>query len=553
MKQSNNHLIGSKPKVKVLALSIAMVCAGHAMAAQETVVNIDEQFKNSAAQTATTAAITVNKSKRPTNIRTYRPSPFLASGSAVKAETTTNIVGGNETNPGEYPFIVSMADSIGHFCGASVISPTYVMSAAHCSGGSFHVVIGAHDQNNLSGTQTINVKRTINHPNYGNNGYDISVYELEEPIDAAFYAPIKLGNQSHESVGRMATVIGWGATSEGGSLARKLQDVDVPIISYQQCQDGYDLDNKNINDAVEICAGYSQGGQDSCQGDSGGPLVVKENGEFFQVGVVSWGTGCAQPDFAGVYARVSALSSWVASEVPDLGAGGGGGGGGGTGSCYSNNITLNLEMDNYGDETSWEIRNGSGNIVSSGSGYSSGQNVSKNISLTDGDFTFTIFDTYGDGMTEGNGGYELVDSSGTVIKSGRDFGSSETTSFCSSGGDTGGGGGGTDPGPDPVGDCFVSDLKLVLQNDNSSNETDWQITNSSGNTVYSGGNYAANELHKQFMSLSNGNYRFSISDSGGDGLSAGTGKSVLRDANKALVHKGIDFGSNDSKDFCIAN
>jgi hypothetical protein len=66
---------------------------------------------------------------------------------------------------------------------------------------------------------------------------------------------------------------------------------------------------------------------------------------------------------------------------------------------------------------------------------------------------------------------------------------------------------------------------MVLQNDSNSNETDWRVTDSSGSTVFSGGNYAANELDKRFMSLSNGNYRFS--DSGGDGLSSGTGKFVL--------------------------
>jgi V8-like Glu-specific endopeptidase len=543
MKKSNSHqtpfLKGCKPKV--LALSIAMTFTSQAMAAK------------AAGQAASLeTATTVNESKRPTNTRKYHPSPFLVKNVAAPTSPTTNIVGGKETNAGEYPFIVSMADNIGHFCGASVISPTYVMSAAHCSGPAFHVVIGAHDQNNLNGTQKINVKRQIDHPNYGNNGYDISVYELEEPIKASLYAPIKLGDQSHESVGTMATVIGWGNTSSNGSLASKLRDVDVPIISYQQCQDGYDIENKNINDAVEICAGYSQGGKDSCQGDSGGPMVVKENGEFFQVGVVSWGVGCAEPNFAGVYARVSALSSWVADEVPDLGDGGDTGGG--TGSCYTNNVTLNLEMDNYGGETSWEIRNSSGSKVASGNGYSNGQNVSKNISLSDGDFTFTIFDTYGDGMTEGNGGYELVDSTGTEIKSGRDFGSSETTSFCSSGGDTGGGGG-TDPGPipNPDGDCFVSDVKLILQNDNSANETNWRITNNSGSTVFSGGNYASNELFKDKMTLSNGNYRFSITDSGGDGLSSGKGKFTLRDDNKALLIKGVNFGNEASKDFCIAN
>lgn len=550
MKQSNSHqtpyLKGCKPKV--LALTIAMICSGQALAgqnnkAQETVINADTQ--STVSLEVKQAAKVDKNSRRYQNPRKDRKLPRSKDG------ITTKIVGGSETNPGEYPFMVSMADNIGHFCGASVISPTYVMSAAHCSGGAFHVVIGAHDQNNLSGSQTIDVKRQINHPNYGNNGYDISVYELEEPIDPALYSPIRLGNQSHESVGTMTTVVGWGKLSEDGSLARKLQHVDVPIMSYQQCQDGYDLENESINNSVELCAGYPDGGQDSCQGDSGGPLVVKENGEFVQVGVVSWGIGCALPDFAGVYARVSALSSWVRDNVPDLGDDNGSGGGGG-GSCYTNNITLNLEMDDYGDETSWDIRDSGGNVVASGSGYSSGQYFSKTINLADGDFTFNIYDTYGDGMTEGNGGYELVDSAGTVIQSGRDFGDSEATSFCTEGGDTGGGGG-TDPEPDPDGDCFKSDIKLVLNNDNSRDETSWRVTNQSGNTVYSGGNYDAGETFKQFMSLSNGNYRFSIFDSGNDGLSSGTGKFVLRDDVKALILKGVNFGSEDSKDFCIAN
>ena len=541
MKQTNNHQIpyfkGNKPKV--LALTIAMICSPHAIASQNN--NAQETVINAVKQSTAKIAKTAEKYPKP------RLDRLLPDTKAEQTDITTKIVGGSETNPGQYPFMVSLADDIGHFCGASIISPTYVMSAAHCSGGSFHAVIGAHDQYNLSGTQTINVKRQINHPNYGSDGWDISVYELEEPIDPALYSPVKLGNTSHETVGTMATAIGWGVLSQGGYLSRYLQHVDVPIMSHQQCQAGYDLAGQYVNESVEICAGYPQGGQDSCQGDSGGPLVVQENGEYVQVGVVSWGVGCAQPDYAGVYARVSALSSWVSDNVPDLYDGGGTGGGG---SCYSNNITLNLQMDNYGYETSWEIRDGNNNVVYSGSGYASGQYVSETLNLADGNYTFTIDDTYGDGMTEGNGGYELIDSAtGTVIKSGSNFGYSESTSLCTDGGGTGGGGGPINPD----GPCYESQVKLILQNDNSSNETSWEIINSSGNIVYSGGNYASNELFKEFYSLSNGNYRFTAYDSGGDGLTSGTGKFTLRDTHKQLILKGIDFGSQTSRDFCIAN
>ena len=112
MKQSNNHqttyLIGCKPKM--LALTIAMVCSTGATAAQQSVLNVDKQ-PNVSLETATT----VNKSKRPTNTRKYSPSPFLAKNVAAPTSPSTNIVGGQETNPGEYPFIVSMAISLSPF------------------------------------------------------------------------------------------------------------------------------------------------------------------------------------------------------------------------------------------------------------------------------------------------------------------------------------------------------------------------------------------------------------------------------------------------------
>jgi len=464
---------------------------------------------------------------------------------------STKIVGGNQASSGEYPFIVSLQDSIGHFCGASVISPTFVMSAAHCSGANMDAVIGLHDQNKPGKSQRISVKKQINHPKYG-NGYDIAVYELSEPIDPSLYSPVQLGSSSDVSVGTMSTVIGWGLLDQNDNdLPNKLQEVQVPIVSHSQCADAYAAEGESINKTSEICAGYSKGGKDSCQGDSGGPLVIKKNGQFVQLGVVSWGLGCAEPNFYGVYAHVANLKSWIQSQVPNLGDDGGDTGGGDTGdSCYSNNVTLKLEMDQYGNETSWEIRNKSGNKVASGNGYDDYQVVSKSIDLSDGDYTFTIFDTYGDGMTVGNGSYKLSDTKGNVIKSGGDFGKSESVSFCTVGSNTGGGDTG---GGDTGGDCFKSKVKLILQIDDQGYETDWEISDNSGKAIYSGGDYKANKRIKKRMSLSNGNYKFSIYDAYGDGLTSGKGSFKLKDDNKEMIIKGSSFGKEVSKNFCISN
>ena len=96
-------------------------------------------------------------------------------------------------------------------------------------------------------------------------------------------------------------------------------------------------------------------------------------------------------------------------------------------------------------------------------------------------------------------------------------------------------------------------MKLILQIDNNGYETDWEITDSSGNEVYSGGDYKAKKKIKQNMPLSNGNYTFSIYDDGGDGLSSGKGSFKLKDSTGKKIVKGSKFGDKDSKNFCIAN
>ena len=97
---------------------------------------------------------------------------------------------------------------------------------------------------------------------------------------------------------------------------------EVPLISNEVCNKwldynlgvDYDLD---VEDSM-ICAGYEEGGIDSCFGDSGGPLVCNDNGRAVITGVVSWGYNCAQPNLAGVYARVTYVLDWIKSNMVNL-------------------------------------------------------------------------------------------------------------------------------------------------------------------------------------------------------------------------------------------
>ena len=102
-------------------------------------------------------------------------------------------------------------------------------------------------------------------------------------------------------------ISGYGTLSSGGSLADRLMQVDVPIVSQSQCKQGY---GSSIHESM-ICAGFRQGGKDSCQGDSGGPLVCEMSGKYYLEGVVSWGHGCAARGKYGVYARVRYLRQWI--------------------------------------------------------------------------------------------------------------------------------------------------------------------------------------------------------------------------------------------------
>jgi len=125
------------------------------------------------------------------------------------------------------------------------------------------------------------------------------------------FAPVDLESATIGG-GIELTVMGWGTTSSGGSASSRLREVDVDAMTNTACKSNYG--SNTITDDM-LCAGRTVGGTtyDSCQGDSGGPIIQKSTGK--QVGVVSWGYGCANPNYPGVYARVSDELSWINSYI----------------------------------------------------------------------------------------------------------------------------------------------------------------------------------------------------------------------------------------------
>ena len=242
-------------------------------------------------------------------------SPVAAAPSDPGGTVTPQVVGGTTAAQGEFPWMVRL--SMG--CGGALYSPTLVLTAAHCisrtgTNTSITATLGVVDLNSTDGKITRKSAYVYRAPGYTGNGKDWALIRLEKAVENV--PTLKIATTSAYDSGTF-TIAGWGAAREGGSQQRYLLKATVPFVSDSTCNSMY---RGQIIASNEICAGYTAGGVDTCQGDSGGPMFRRDaSNAWIQVGIVSWGDGCARPNKPGVYTQVSTFASAIATGASSLG------------------------------------------------------------------------------------------------------------------------------------------------------------------------------------------------------------------------------------------
>jgi secreted trypsin-like serine protease len=232
------------------------------------------------------------------------------------------IINGSAAKLGEWPWQVEITRNGSTWCGGSLLSDRWVLTAAHCVDGqtAAQLAVRAGLINHAVPGPQVQTRSVLNfqiHPDWDSAAIDndVALIRLSSAVTFGRYVqPIDI-EESEVPVGTMAFVTGWGWTTGPGAASNTLQKTSLPVVDTDECNDAGTL-GLTVTDSM-VCMGYVGGDTGGCHGDSGGPLVVA-SGSFSngwkQVGVVSWGVGGFCDSFT-VFARLSALAPWINGVV----------------------------------------------------------------------------------------------------------------------------------------------------------------------------------------------------------------------------------------------
>ncbi len=226
-----------------------------------------------------------------------------------------------------YGWMAALTDAkAGQFCGATLIDKDWILTAGHCvtelpkiQVDPMNIVVVLGTNNYTKGGESIKITQAIVHEKYVNSFSDkfndIALLKLEH---SATTKPVSLVALSElERLGASGTIVkvaGWGFFQDGGpDFPLDLYETELPVVSLAECQGAYQTQVNETN----ICTGIVDG-KDSCQGDSGGPIFLNDNGVYKQLGIVSWGEGCAKEGSYGVNTNIAKFIDWINEKTGDI-------------------------------------------------------------------------------------------------------------------------------------------------------------------------------------------------------------------------------------------